>query len=217
MLVMLSKHSGNPAQVGSLSWRDIRALFCINAGICIFAGNAPRKACLGQACSGRGWQRMGRWVGGVMGGRGSGELQVAIWKFSGKEKGCACLLQSPHQAKEHLSSPLPVVYTQIPSSFLFPMLNLLAVSSVLFLSPPLPLPPPLRWELTHLSLRMFPGDSPAVTVGDCDGKEELAKGFHKSVIQPEFWDIFIFSIIYSGHGIQKKVSASIFFSLLAHI
>jgi hypothetical protein len=45
------------------------------------------------------------------------------------------------------------------------------------------------------------GDFPAVIVGDWDWEGEPARGFHKSVIQPEFWDIFIFSKIYSGHGI----------------
>lgn len=59
----------------------------------------------------------------------------------------------------------------------------------------------LCWEMTPCLPHMSPGDFPAVSVGDGDWKGELARGFHNSLIQPEFWDIVIFGIIYSDHGI----------------
>lgn len=196
MLIVLSKHSGKPAaQVGSFSRRMLHLcaplMFMWNLHFCWQGAKEikPRSRMQGTGVE----------EYGLMGGRNSGKLQVAIWKFSGKENGCACLLQSLTQPRNSCCC-LCWSCTLRSQLFSLPDDDLTChVIILIFIS--LPSFPTPCLELTPWSPHMSPGEFPAVTVGDCDCKGELARGFHKSVIQPEFWDIFIFSIIYSGHGI----------------
>lgn len=132
---------------------------------------------------------------GRMGGRDSGEIRSS-------PEGKGLRLPSP------ISSPSQGTAAAAAAGYIHLDSQLLSLSDVnftchiiilIFISlTPLAT---LCWELTPCSPHMSPGDFPTVSVGDCDWKGELPRGFHKSLIQPEFWDIVIFSIIYSDRGI----------------
>lgn len=130
-----------------------------------------------------------------MGGRGSGEIRSSL---EGKGLHLPSPISSPSQGT---AAAAATGYSHLDSQLLsLSDVNFTCHIIILIFISLTPLAT-LCWELTPCSPHMSPGDFPAVSVGDCDWKGELARGFHKPLIQPEFWDIVIFSIIYSDHGI----------------
>lgn len=132
---------------------------------------------------------------GPMGGRGNGEIRSSL---EGKGLRLPFPISSPSQGT---AAAAATGYIHLDSQLLsLSDVNFTCHIIILIFISLTPLAT-LCWELTPCSPHMSPGDFPAVSVGDCDWKGELARGFHKPLIQPEFWDIVIFSIIYSDHGI----------------